>query len=66
MSTQTPTPVYTAGQAVKFEGQPAVVVTASKPKADLMGRMVQSLEISRYEGKMRSLIGSLHSALELA
>lgn len=55
--------VYSEGENVKFEGQPAVVVSASKVKRDMFGVESQSLEISRYNGMLHSLIGSRHSAL---
>lgn len=65
MNESTTAHVFHVGEQVKFEGQPAVIVKASAPKRDLFGVESQSIAVSRYEGKMTTLIGSNHSQLEV-
>lgn len=60
-ATSTATPVYAPGQTVNFEGRVGIVLSATKPKADIFGHVVQQLSVSTYAGT--SLIGSRHSGL---
>ena len=56
---------FTAGQSVKFEGRPGVIITAgpAKPLA-LSGEQVQTLVVKTYAGE--HMIGSCHSGLVAA
>lgn len=49
---------YRAGETVKFQGSDALILEAGPAEAG-----GQSLKISRYDGKLISYIGSMHSEL---